>query len=359
MKLFRNIALIILIILSIIVIIFGIIFNINLSPIDKLDNTKIVVVIPSNTSTKGIAKILKDEGLIRNENFFYLYLRIYKINDLKASTYELSPSMSLKEIISTLEQGNSYNPDAVSITFQEGINMRTIASIIESKTNNSADDVYNKLKDSNYLDKLIDSYWFLDGIINNPDIYYPLEGYLYPDTYFLKNKDASVEDIFKLMLDQMDKKLTPLKSDIEKKNISVHELLTLASIIELEGVSIQDRKDISSVFYNRISMHMSLGSDVTTYYAFKINMTDRNLTNSEINTYNPYNTRGPKMEGKLPVGPVSIPSFESIDAALNPTSTDYLYFVADKNRKVYFTKTYAEHNAKIKELKDEGVWLEW
>lgn len=104
---------------------------------------------------------------------------------------------------------------------------------------------------------------------------------------------------------------------------------------------------------------MSLGSDVTTYYAFQVEMNERDLKESEINTYNPYNTRGPKMEGKLPVGPVSMPSIDSIDASINPSDDDYLYFVADKNRKVYFTKTYSEHNKKIQELKDKGVWLEW
>ncbi len=359
MKIFRNVALIILICLTILIVTFGVLFKINLSPIDKDSTKKVVVVIPNSVSTKEIGKILKDEGLIRSSNFFYLYLRIYKINSLKASSYELSPSMSLKEIVTTLEKGNNYNPDMVSITFQEGINMRKIASIIASKTNNSEQDVYDKLKDQDYLDNLISNYWFLSDVIKNSDIYYSLEGYLYPDTYFLQNKDVSVESIFKMMLDQTNRKLTPLKEDMEKKKITSHELLTLASIIELEGVTIEDRKNISSVFYNRIENNMSLGSDVTTYYAFKIDMNERDLTTNEINSYNLYNTRGPQMEGKLPIGPVSSPSFESIDAALNPNKTDYLYFVADKNRKVYFTKNYTEHVAMIQKLKDQGVWLEW
>ncbi len=359
MKYFRNTALILLIVLSITIIIFGVMFNINLSPINKQDKEKIIVVIPSQASTKKIGELLKEDGLIRSTNFFYFYTRLYKINNLKASTYELSKSMSLEEIIEVLQKGNSYNPDSVSITFNEGINMREVANIIEKKTDNTKEDVFKKLQDKDYLNKLINKYWFLNDVILTDGIYYPLEGYLYPDTYFLQNKEASVEDIFKLMLDQMDKKLTSIRADIEKKDISVHELLTLASIIELEGVTSQDRKDISSVFHNRLSINMSLGSDVTTYYAFKINMSERNLTDKEINTYNPYNTRGPQMEGKLPIGPVSIPSFESIDSALNPSDTDYLYFVADKNRKVYFTKTYKEHNDKINELKAKGVWLEW
>lgn len=359
MKIFRNVALIILMSLSAIIIIFGIYFNINLSPVNKSSTKTIAVVIPTNTTTKEIGKILEKEGLIRNANFFYLYLRIYKINNLKATTYDLSPNMSLKEIVDILSEGNSYNPNVVSITFQEGINMRKVASIIAKKTNNSEDDVFNKLKDQDYLDKIIANYWFLTDEIKNKNIYYSLEGYLYPETYFLNNKYASVEDIFKSMLDQMDKVLSPYKEDIEKSNMSVHEILTLASIIELEGVTSDDRKGISSVFHNRLDNNMSLGSDVTTYYAFKIDMNERDLRTDEINTYNPYNTRGPRMEGILPIGPVSIPSIDSIDAALHPNKTDNFYFVADKNRKVYFSKTYAEHNKTIQDLKEKGVWLEW
>lgn len=359
MKIFRNVALVLLIILSIFIIAIGVYFNINISPMDKDSNELIMVVIPSGTSTKGIGDILEKEGLIRNAHFFSVYSKIYKINDLKASTYELSPSMDLETIIKVLQEGNSYNPDALSITFQEGINMRKVAKIIADKTNNSEEDVFNKLNDQDYLDKLIATYWFLSEDIKNNDIYYSLEGYLYPETYFLENKDASVEDIFKLMLEQTDKVLTPLRSKIEEENITVHELLTLASIVELEGVTTEDRQNIASVFYNRLDSNMSLGSDVTTYYAFKVEMNERDLRTDEINTYNPYNTRGPQMEGKIPVGPVSNPSIDSIEAVLNHKDTDYLYFVADKNRKVHFTKTYAEHEAKIQELKDEGAWLEW
>ena len=102
---------------------------------------------------------------------------------------------------------------------------------------------------------------------------------------------------------------------------------------------------------------MSLGSDVTTYYAFKVDMGDRDLTAKELNTENPYNTRGPNMIGKLPVGPIDNPSKEAIEATLFYTETDALYFVADKNGKVYFTKSNDEHNAKIKELKKEGLWF--
>ena len=155
----------------------------------------------------------------------------------------------------------------------------------------------------------------------------------------------------------MEKYLDTYKEDLENSEISMHQILTLASMAELEGKSLEDRKEIVGVFINRINKGMSLGSDVTTYYAFKVDMGDRDLTAKELNTENPYNTRGPNMIGKLPVGPIDNPSKEAIEATLFYTETDALYFVADKNGKVYFTKSNDEHNAKIKELKKEGLWF--
>lgn len=329
------------------------------SPVDKKSNAEIEVIIPQGSSTKEISKILKEKDLIKNSNFFLLYLKINNKNSLKASTYTLKKSMSLSDIITVLEEGNSYNPDEIKITFNEGINMRKIAKIIESNTNNSYDDVLKKLEDDTYIKTLIEKYWFLSDKILDQNIYYPLEGFLFPDTYIFKNKDVTIEEIFTAMLDNMDKVLTPYKETLTKNNQDVFDIITMASLVELEGVKADQRKDIASVFYNRLASNMNLGSDVTTYYAVKVDMSERDLYATEINTYNPYNTRGPQMEGKLPIGPICIVSKSSIEASINPNDTDYLYFVADKYKNVFFTKTYSEHTEKVQEIKDKGDWIEW
>ena len=145
----------------------------------------------------------------------------------------------------------------------------------------------------------------------------------------------------------------------DKINYNVHELMTLASIAELEGSSYEDRQEIVGVLVNRLNKNMSLGSDVTAYYAFKVDMGERDLYAKELKTENPYNTRGPNMNGKLPVGPICNPSREAILATLNYKETDNLYFVADKNKKVYFTKTNEEHLKKILELKSKDLWYEY
>ena len=128
-------------------------------------------------------------------------------DNLKAGTFSLSESMSLKEIVDVLEKGNNSCTGEYKITFKEGLNMRSIASVIAENTDNSIDDVYAVLNNKEYLKGLIDEYWFLSDSILNDNIYYSLEGYLYPNTYYFCDKDVEVEEIFESMLDEMEKQL--------------------------------------------------------------------------------------------------------------------------------------------------------
>ena len=313
--------------------------------------------VESGATYSTLADSLKENGLIKSKLFYKIYLRTHNFNNLQAGVYELSPNMGTVKILNVLSGGNTGT--TVSITFREGLNMRQVGNLIEKNTNNKADDLYVLLKDDTYLNESITKYWFLTDEIKNPDIYYSLEGYLYPDTYQFASRDVSVEEIFTTMLDEMGDILNNYKSSIESSNYSVHELLTIASLAELEGIDQSSRKGIASVFYNRLNEGMSLGSDVTTYYASKVDMGERDLLQSELDSQNGYNTRAAGMEGKLPVGPIACVSTSSIDAAINPDTTDNLFFVADKNGKVYFTKTNAEHDAIIAQLQDEGLWYEW
>ncbi len=329
-----------------------------LGAVNKENVKESTIEIKSGMSTEKILELLKNEGLIKNTLVSKVYIKLNGIKGLQAGKYTLNTGMNLDEILSQISSGDVVD-EKVKITFLEGKNMRWIAKEIASKTNNKEDDVFNLLKDDEYINSLIDNYWFLTDEIKNENIYYPLEGYLCPDTYNFKDKNVTVKEIFKVLLDQQGKVLEKYREKLEGKRPSAHQILTIASIIELEGRSEAARNGISSVIYNRLRKGMSLGSDVTTYYAFKVDMSERNLRSDEINTYNPYNTRGPNMVGKLPVGPIASVSETSIKAALNPNSTDNLYFVADSNGKVYFSKTYAEHQQMIKDLQKQGLWYEY
>lgn len=314
--------------------------------------------VKENQTFSTLALELKEKKLIKSEFFYKLYVKLTKPDGLKTGVYQLNKNMSVEDIIDYLSDENATDINIVSVTFNEGINMRKVISLITQNTNNTEEDVLETLSDKEYLNELIDEYWFLTDDILDKDIYYSLEGYLYPNTYQL-NKNWNVKQIFKVMLDEMNNKLKDYKSSIEKNDYSIHEIITLSSIVELEGTNSNDRNGIAGVFYNRLKSGWSLGSDVTTYYGAKIDLSDRDLYQSEINAYNAYNTRNVKMAGKLPVGPICNPSIESIEAAINPTNHNYYYFVADKNKKTYFSKTSNEHVATVNKLKSDGLWYEY
>lgn len=326
----------------------------NLKPVSS--NTKVVKVeITEGMGIARIAKELEDNGVIKSADVMKIYAKINRIGNLQAGKYELDSSEDMPTILAHISSGNIANNE-IKITFIEGKNMRWIAKTIADKTENTEEDVFELLEDEEYIDSLIEKYWFLTDEIKDERIYYPLEGYLLPDTYNFESGDVSVKTIFDVILKYTDKFLSDYKEEFENNRLTVHQILTLASIAELEGKSTEDRAEIIGVFFNRINKKMSLGSDVTTYYAFKVDMGERDLTAKELNTENPYNTRGPNMIGKIPVGPISNPSKSAIEATLNYKETDAEYFVADKNGKVYFTKSNEEHNKIIKKLKDEGLW---
>ena len=358
MKRFTNIALILVIFSAIVITIGCTIYNINIGSVSKNEELKDIEIKAGN-SYLTIAPILKENKLIKSELFYKLYIKIFEPKSLEACHYKLSESMNVKALVAELEKGCQSNPNAFNITFKEGLNMRSIAKTIVANTNNSEDDVFDLLSDTSYLDEIINQYWFLTNDIKNSKIYYPLEGYLFPNTYQFANKDVSVKDIFEVMLKQTDKKLTAYKEKIENQEYTVHQLLTLASIVELEAANSNDRAGVAGVFYNRLNDNWALGSDVTTYYAIKIEMSERDLYQSELDDYNAYNTRNALMSGKLPVSPICNPGIESIGAVIEPKDHEYYYFVADKNKKTYFSKTGSQHDAIISELKSSGLWYEY
>lgn len=302
----------------------------------------------------SIASKLKEKNLIRSEAFYKLYLKLAKPDSLITGDYELNEAMSVREIVKVLSDKDGGKNNTIKLTFREGLNITQMAKIVEEKTDITADEFINKIADKTFLQSLQQDYWFITDDIYNTEIYYPLEGYLYPDTYHFEPSELDIETIVRKILDNTKVKLEPYKNQLQNGSYSIHQILTLASIVELEAVSDSDRAMVAGVFYNRLNNNWSLGSDVTTYYASKKAMTE-SLTQSDLTACNGYNTRCTSMIG-LPVGPIDNPSISSINAALNPTESDYYYFVADTNKKVYFTKNATEHDRIISKLKDEGIW---
>ena len=334
-------------------------YNVSLSPVSskKVEENEVIrVEIEKGLGNNQIAKVLEKNDIIRSATAMKIYTTLNDVKALQAGVYDLNNSEDMATILNRIANGEVVS-DEVKITFIEGKNIRWIAKTIASKTNNTEQDVFNLLEDEEYINELVEKYWFLTDEIKDDRIYYPLEGYLLPDTYSFENKDVSVKTIFNVILNFTDKYLTKYKEQFDNNSMTIHQLITMASLAELEGKEVEDRKEIIGVFYNRLVTKMSLGSDVTTYYAFKVDMGDRDLTVKELNSDNPYNTRGPNMAGKIPVGPICNPSKDAIDATINYTPTDAFYFVADKNGKVHFTKNNNEHVRMIQKLKKEGKWF--
>ena len=324
-------------------------YHSSLEPISKENKTNedVHITVNMGTSAKEVIETLYNAGLIKDKNIAYLYLKLHGDYTLQAGDYKLNKGMSLEDIFKQL-----------SITFVEGKRIPYFANQISSNFNYSYEDVINKMADSAYLEKLIKKYWFLTDDILKEGIYYPLEGYLYPNTYTFDEK-AKLEDIIEKILDNTEVVLKEYKKEIENTNFTIHEILTMASIIELEGSNSDDREGVAGVFYNRLEAGRSLGSDVTTYYAVQVDMGERDLYQYELDDQNLYNTRSSYLAGKLPISAICNPSKESIVSAINPKKHDYFYFVADKNKKTYFSKNGAEHQAIINELKNQGLWFNY
>ena len=299
-----------------------------------------IITVDEGDNYISIASKLKEQNLIRSETFYRLYLRFANPGTLMSGDYELNEAMSVPEIIKVLSDENSRD-STVKITFREGLNITQMAKIVEEKTDITAEEFINKLADTSYLQSLQQGYWFLTDEIYNGEIYYPLEGYLYPDTYHFEKSELNIDDIVRKILDNTEAKLEPYKEQLQSGTYTTHQILTLASIVELEAVSDSDRATVAGVLYNRLNDNWSLGCDATTYYAAKKSMTE-SLTQSDLTACNGYNTR--------------CTSISSIEAALNPTESDYYYFVADTDKKVYFTKNATEHDRIIAQLRDEGKW---
>lgn len=341
MKKYCNIYKFVIIFLVVLIILTCGSYKIGTSSVSK-DSFEVKITIPKESTYLSISNLLKENNLIRSESFYKIYIKIFKPNNLKAGIYTLNRNMNVKEIVDTLE-GN-VKSEEITITIPEGKHIEEVAEIISSKINMSKEDILLYWQNEEVLNSLIDKYWFLTDVIKKEGIRYSLEGYFFPDTYSIL-KESKIEDITYKMLDKMDEVLSKYKEEISNSKFNVHEILTLASIVEHEAILDSDRPMIAGVFINRLDKSMKLQSCATIGYA--INEWKLSYDYSDLQTDSPYNTYF--YEG-LPIGPGNMPGELSIEAVLRPTKNDYYYFLANVNdkdsKKTYYSKTYSEHRQK-------------
>ncbi|MGI6037149.1 MAG: endolytic transglycosylase MltG [Limnochordia bacterium] len=286
-----------------------------------------LISIPRGSSSQEIAQLLQEEGLIRDARTFTWFSRIFRTDgDLKAGDYLLKASMSPWEIIDTLQAGNVA---PVNVTIYEGLNLAEIAQVLADKG----------LVDPERFLELAQDERLIYG--DHPPVDKPvatLEGYLFPDTYrFVRGQRE--EEIIKIMVNRFLELVPPLVAE-NGVDMNLHEVMTLASIVEKEALYDSERPLIAGVFHNRLRIGMRLQADPTVRYVMEEQRNRVLYRDLEIDSpYNTYRYAG------LPPGPIASPGLASIKAVINPADVDYMYFVAKGDGTHAFSRTFAEHVA--------------
>ena len=319
-------------------------YNSGISAVSK-ESKEVIVTIENGQSAYSILNSLSEHGLVKNVTCGKVYLKLNEIHNLHANTYLLNENMSLAEIFAVMENPTDEYVLKLKVTILEGTSIPDIAESIATALETDSDEVLNLLNDTDFIKELIDKYWFLTDEILAEGIKYPLEGYLYPETYLL-NSNNTMKDIIFASLDAMDKYLTANKAAIEATGWTPHEFLTFASVVERESLFDVDRPKIAGVFKNRLEINMRLQSDITVNYAWDRTGVDVSYAHLEIDS--PYNTY--RYSG-LPIGPISTVSSITMDSCINYEDNEYIYFFAKQDGTVIYSKTLAEHNKAVSENK--------
>ena len=316
----------------------------SLKPVQKESETVSFVVEPGS-SAKTVASQLKEAGIIRNAYYAYYFIRSRKLTDVKTGTYTLDKSWDVEKIFTVLNNPNAGEVDTVSVTIIEGDWAKHVAQKISEATNVTYEELMTLWNDEEYIRSLMERYPFITEDVFNPDIRIRLEGFLAPNTYlFYPETDART--VTEKILDQQLQVYNRFADQIAASKYNVHELYTLASIVQYESGKTDDMKLIAGVFYNRLDINMALQSSVTVCYAMDEDNGENWLAcEANADFESPYNTY--KYPG-LPPGPIVNAGEDAIEAVLNPTESDYYYFMADVDTGVvYYAKTLDEHNANV------------
>ncbi|RIE03231.1 endolytic transglycosylase MltG [Cohnella faecalis] len=309
-----------------------------------VSDTPVQVTISKGMRAKKVAEMLEQNGLIRNATLFGAWL---KLNDegsrFQAGDYALTPGMANKTIVAKFNSGETIAAATIRFTIPEGYTIKQMADRIAEA---AGVDKNSFLAAANDLTKLNGSIWLKD-ISANGNLRYPLEGYLFPDTYEMKS-GSSETDILNRMLSELDRKLDQLPEDwetvLEERGLTVHQMLTIASLVEREVVIDEERPIVAGIIENRIKKKMPLQIDATVQYL--LDKQKEKLLTEDLKVESPYNTY---LHPGLPPGPIASPSLQSIEATLYPADNDYLYYVTKKDgtNTHLFASTYRQHQKNI------------
>ncbi len=308
-----------------------------LFPLSSKNNVKEITLRKGETLS-DLSRKLKEKGIIRSERLFKLLFRISsKDKKIKSGVYSFV--FNEGEILTFLRLINQKpRPIELEITIYEGMNSFQIAKLLEKKLGINYNKFLNLLSDSSFISKLSEKYEKLRNIKY-------LEGFLFPETYKFFEGEKE-EFIIERLVETFFKKIEPFDSLFNKSKLDFYYVIKLASIVEKEAFYEDEKPIISSVFLNRLKINMPLQANPTIAYILKVD--SYWLGEEALNHNSPYNTY---LYPGLPPTPICSPSLSSILAVLKPSNTKYLYFVADKNKRHLFAKTYLEHLQNIRKVR--------
>jgi UPF0755 protein len=302
-------------------------------PYRGFTEAEVFVEIPPGASTASMASRLADAGVVPNTVAFRAAVWVRKAGRrLQAGEYRFDRPATPMEVVDRIARGDVF---LRSITFREGLTIRQMAALYEEKGFGPADDF---VKAASKPDRIR----ALDP--QAPD----LEGYLFPNTYALPRR-ATAETLVDRMVVEFEKVLSPeLRAQATARGLSMRELVTLASIVEKETGAAQERPLVSAVYTNRLRIGMSLQCDPTVIYALeRAGNYDGNIRRADLSIDSPYNTY--RYPG-LPPGPIAAPGRASLEAAANPASVPYLYFVSRNDGSHVFASTLDEHTRNVRQF---------
>ncbi|MFZ6015846.1 MAG: endolytic transglycosylase MltG [Patescibacteria group bacterium] len=293
------------------------------------------VVVPKDANTKTVAQILSDKGVITSSFGYEFYsLLDAAARNPRAGEYEVAPGASYKLIARQLNMGPTRNE--ITLQFIEGSDLKDWQAYLRERNvseTSITDLVGDTASGKPFAPALREQYIFLKDLPEDAT----LEGYLFPDTYRVWQDQLPLGIVLK-QLNEFDKQIQDLEDQIAKDNRSLHEILTLASIVEKEGRNKEERRNIARIFLNRLKIGMRLQSDATVNYVTGENRPRPTLDDLEIAS--PYNTY--RNEG-LPPGPICNPGKDALEAALNPADNDYYFYLHDEEGNIYYARNAEEH----------------
>jgi UPF0755 protein len=315
----------------------------SLLPVDAQSVVRVTIRVESGLSTGAIAQLLAQQGVIRSPLAFRLLVeQLGADGKLQAGTFVLGPAMSAETLVDALRQGKSME---IALTIPEGFTVADIDALLVRKRL-AGTGAFLRCA----LECDLSLYAFLPSGSGLSERGGRVEGYLFPDTYFVGVEQFSVEVFLKRMLATFrNRVIDALGSDIGSSGRSLHAMITMASLIEEEAKTDEERPVIAGILWKRFDDDRGLGVDATVRYV--LGKPTAPITAADLNVDSPYNTR--KFRG-LPPGPIASPGLWSIEAALRPSDSPYWYYLHDRNGQIHYAVTNEEHNLNRMEYLGKG-----